>query len=803
MNNQQLRDYIRQQLQSGVSKEAIKSGLLGKGWKEEDILEAMMLIENNQVGITPEVRNAANRKKIFFLIGGVISIFVIGLVARLFFLKPPSGEPVRKIDIPKAITIKIPVTTDFAKYQPYLVEITPSAESYRLPVNLGQVKNKKLFSLSGVEQKLEKQGFVAIPSNYNQVYDLYKDNADDGRPNFVTTDSVLHTYHILYDYTLRNLEINKFIPDLKNLNRVLLDSAQSQFASVDGSKLKISTRKNVAYFTVASKLLDPNTPVPSDVKDLVEQELDLIEKHSGFKDSPIFGYMEDYSQYVPRGHYTRNEDFKKYFKTMMWYGKMMFRIEPPIGTAGQQTDKEKGREETRQALLISLTLSQSKVNQEEALTVWDRIYQPTVFFVGKADDLSVYDYLGVAKKVFGDTLKINDLSDDTKIDQFIVEVKTLPAPKISSSFVLETEDPTKVTKAFRFMGQRFIPDSYMFQQLVFPKIQTYTGGGSKPFTAETIETLDGVRTVRAFPMGLDVTAVLGSQRAKEILDKQKDSSYEKHEEQFQKLKGEFSSLPQEQWAENLYWNWLYSLLPTLTVKGSGYPVFMQQESWLDKDLNTFLGSWAELRHDTILYAKQSYPVIGITSVGPAKPKIEDRGYVEPNAEVYARLASLTKFMREGLESRGLLVGEYKDKLARMEQVLLELKKISEKELTNKDLEKADYDFTKGIGGTLESLVTFSAEETSKITSETDTKMEIVADVHTDGNTGQVLEEGVGKPMNLLVVVQDGEDLFLTSGAIFSYYEFKHPMSDRLTDEKWQQMTKPSLPDFIQNFVGKQ
>ena len=803
MNNQQLLDYIRQQLQSGVSKEAIKSGLLEKGWKEEDILEAMTLIENNQVGITPEVTNATNRKKIFFLIGGIISIFVIGLGAWLFFLKPPSGEPVRKIDTQEAITIKIPVTTDFAKYQPYLVEITPSAESYRLPVSLGQVKNKKLFSLSGVEQKLEKQGFVAIPSNYNQVYDLYKDNTDDGRPNFVTTDSVLHTYHILYDYTLRNLEINKFIPDLKNLNRVLLDSAQSQFASVGDSKLKVSARKNVAYFTVASKLLDPNTPVPSDVRDLVEQELALIEKHSGFENSPIFGYKEDYSQYVPRGHYTRNEDFKKYFKTMMWYGRMMFRIEPPIGTSGQQTDKEKGREETRQALLISLMLSQSKVNQEEALTVWDRIYQPTVFFVGKADDLSVYDYLGVAKKVFGDTLKINDLSDDTKIDQFIVEVKTLPAPKISSSFVLETEDPTKVTKAFRFMGQRFIPDSYMFQQLVFPKIQTYTGGGSKPFTAETIETLDGVRTVRAFPMGLDVTAVLGSQRAKEILDKQKDSSYEKHEEQFQKLKGEFSSLPQEQWAENLYWNWLYSLLPTLTVKGSGYPVFMQQESWLDKDLNTFLGSWAELRHDTILYAKQSYPVISTTSGGPAKPKIEDRGYVEPNAEVYARLASLTKFMREGLESRGLLVGEYKDKLARMEQVLLKLKKISEKELTNKDLEKADYDFIKGIGDTLESLVTFSAEETSKITSETDTKMEIVADVHTDGNTGQVLEEGVGKPMNLLVVVQDSGDLFLTSGAIFSYYEFKHPMSDRLTDEKWQQMTKPFLPDFIQNFVGKQ
>ena len=412
MTNQQLLDYIKQQLQNGIGKENIKAELLAKGWKEKDVLETMTLIENNQVGITSETSNVSNSKKVRLLVVGVISIFVIGLIAWLFFLKQPSGEPVKKINTQEAITIKTPVTTDFAnqeaitiktpittdfaKYQPYLVEINPSTESYRLPVSLGQVKNKKLFSLSGVEQKLEKQGFVAIPSNYNQVYDLYKDNTDDGRPNFVTTDSVLHTYHILYDYTLRNLEINKFIPDLKNLNRVLLDSAQSQFASVGDSKLKVSARKNVAYFTVASKLLDPNTPVPSDVRDLVEQELALIEKHSGFENSPIFGYKEDYSQYVPRGHYTRNEDFKKYFKTMMWYGRMMFRIEPPIGTSGQQTDKEKGREETRQALLISLMLSQSKVNQEEALTVWDRIYQPTVFFVGKADDLSVYDYLGVA-----------------------------------------------------------------------------------------------------------------------------------------------------------------------------------------------------------------------------------------------------------------------------------------------------------------------------------------------------------------------------------------------------------------------
>lgn len=750
--------------------------------------------------VTPEPKP----KKKLLIISGILGIIVVVALVFFFYLnkgKQPTPTP---IDTEQPVTIKSAITTEFAEYKSYTVDITPIADSYSLPINLGKIENKKKFSLDNkIEQKLTEQGFVAVPSNYDQIYSIYANNTENARPNFITTDSVLHTYHILYDYTLRNLEINKFIPDLKNLNKVLLQNALNQYSSVTDPNLKSAAKKNVAYFTVASKLLEPETAIPSDVKDLVDRELNLIENHSGFQDSPIFSYKEDYSQYVPRGHYTRNEDFKKYFKTMMWYGRMMFRIEPPVGIMGQQTDKEKGREETRQALLISLILNQEKVNQEDALKVWDRIYQPTVFFVGKADDLNIYDYLGVMEKVFGESVAINNLTDDNKIDQIIAELKALPAPKISSSFVLETENPDKVTKGFRFMGQRFIPDSYMFQQLVFPKIQDYTGGGSKPFTAETIETLDGVRTVRVFPRGLDVTAVLGSQRAKEILDKEKDSAFDKYDEQFQKLKQEFSSLPQDQWAENLYWNWLYSLLPTLTVKGNGYPVFMQQVAWLDKDLNSFLGSWAELRHDTILYAKQSYTGKEIaTSVGPAKPKPEDRGYVEPNAEVYARLASLAKFMREGLESRNLLIDEYKSKLTRMEEVLLTLKTISEKELTNKDLEKNDYDFIKSIGGTLENLVTFSAEETEKITSETDTKMEVIADVHTDGNTAQVLEEGVGKPMNLLVVVKESGDLYLTSGAIFSYYEFKHPMSDRLTDEKWQQMTKPSLPNFIQSFTGK-
>ena len=77
----------------------------------------------------------------------------------------------------------------------------------------------------------------------------------------------------------------------------------------------------------------------------------LIDAHAGFAESPIFGITEDYSQYVPRGHYTRSEALEKYFKAMMWYGRIPFYLykqKPGV--------KEPDMEHTRQAIMITLTL---------------------------------------------------------------------------------------------------------------------------------------------------------------------------------------------------------------------------------------------------------------------------------------------------------------------------------------------------------------------------------------------------------------------------------------------------------------
>jgi hypothetical protein len=181
------------------------------------------------------------------------------------------------------------------------------------------------------------------------------------------------------------------------------------------------------------------------------------------------------------------------------------------------------------------------------------------------------------------------------------------------------------------------------------------------------------------------------------------------------------------------------------------------------------------------------------------------GYVEPNPHLYGRLASLASFMRDGLDERGLLIGEVRTKLDDLVSLLLSLKTISEKELVDDEISYEEYDLIASIGDRLEDLVTFSEEVSGQIESETDDEMAVVADVHTDPNTEQVLEEGVGYPMNLYVIVNIEGRLVISQGGMFSYFEFGHPMADRLTDEAWQQMLKsasaPELPIWMASYVA--
>jgi hypothetical protein len=215
-------------------------------------------------------------------------------------------------------------------------------------------------------------------------------------------------------------------------------------------------------------------------------------------------------------------------------------------------------------------------------------------------------------------------------------------------------------------------------------------------------------------------------------------------------------------------------------------------------LQTFLGSWAELRHDTLLYAKQSSTMMA-TSL-PRAPK-QVGSYVELETEVYARLSALTKQTVSGLDTNRVLSTEMRNRLEKMAGLLDALRGMSERELQGQPLTKADDDQIRGIGTFLETLTTFSQVTEKAITSETDKNMAVVADVHTDLNSGQALEEAVGAAFRIIVLAPIGGQPTPAVGGVFSYYEFKQPLAQRLTDEAWQAVQMlPARPSWTRSFI---
>ena len=480
------------------------------------------------------------RNKIIVLVG----IWLV-MVITLQITGQARANPM-DVNDPNSSTPQGPFEPNFAAYyEPWELDLEPNAPGYTLPLDLGAVTNyiemEAMFGLENVAALIERNGFAVIEydfglfdPNRDDIVEPYEYLSDRNVPLFITADTLLHLYHVQFDETLKEVEERQFYNDILILTDTLLNDALQLYDQLEGD-LKEAARRNVAYLVVAGQLIGSSSHVPEIVSDEVSSELAKIEEHSGFKNSDIFIYQEDYSQYVPRGHYTRSEALKKYFKTLMWYGRLAFLLKGhenwgPLGDA--LISPYDARIQTLQACLLAISLDSQQVEDRWASEIWNRIYTVTAFYVGLADDLIPYDYLWALDRIFGQEYALSDLDDPDHYHELKTTLALLPAPKIfGGTGNVKVKPPVTEetlneildkTKGMRLMGQRFIPDSYMFQNLVFPKVEDYTGDfNDLPFTS----VITPVGILRGYPRGLDVMALLGSEQAKAILVQGGDTDY--------------------------------------------------------------------------------------------------------------------------------------------------------------------------------------------------------------------------------------------------------------------------------------
>lgn len=795
------------------------------------------------------------QQKIFKPILVVIVIAIVGgylFVRSNYQKKNTSAEPQNAVFNLQGAT--------FAQYKEIKSNVKPLLQSYTLKsldlTNLKEVQadTKTPFNPSQLSL-LETPGFFTQPtyptvsnpstildqrgSRSDDMVDLYRDFGGDTRPwerkpenaIFVSTDFLIHTFHVLIDRSFQKTEEVNFQPTLKQLTKTLYKDAISKYNQEQSPQLKDSWKRLSVFYLIPQVLLDSSISkpkgyfsspeeqdkyleddknadsvaniqkqlqqyqsiTPAEIYQLASQELNLIMEAKAFGvSSPLYGTLkpdskEDYTQYIPRSHYTRNSVLRSYFRAMIWYGRVGFDV--------------KNLDLTRDAMLMTWQLGSNKANGKTALEAWQQIYLPTVFFVGRSDDLTFYEYSDLMTKIYGNSVAYSLITDPTKLQEFQTQAQNLQGPKILSDIKIFNPDNPPIkdellqsTKGFRFMGQRFIPDSYIFSLL--------TQGDEKP-DPETGQYLPST------PTALMAMSVLGSNTADSLLNDwvrtnapQSDKVITKVKNQ---LKNEFNQFDEKTWTQNIYWAWLYNLKPLFDDHNDGYPMFMRGLPWSKKSLVTALGSWTELRHDTLLYAKQSFAELGGGGEQPTPPPVP-KGYVEPNLSFLTRLIALTTMTRDGLDSRGLLVPGQKEKFDSYLESLQFFKTLAEKELSNSTISDDDYEKLRTIIRLKYPNIVWSPDGDEM--TEQDARVGIIADVHTDAKTQKVLYEAIGAPVVIYVAVNDNGGTRLTRGVTYSYYEFTQPTGTRLNDQDWQGMIYegknagniPSQPSWTNDIV---
>ncbi|WP_051204364.1 DUF3160 domain-containing protein [Butyrivibrio sp. VCD2006] len=656
----------------------------------------------------------------------------------------------------------------------YDENLVPSIPAYSVEKDFSNVEYDKRFeslfnteyeseynNVTEFKNKLIENSFAVKEAGHDEFFDVYEGNRYSYFPSFVTVDSLMHTYHLYFAYLMKNIERKYISEKLLDLSESMVDAASKQYEALKGTDWENAALTNLEFFYVGSLLQDGKAKVSIDDErfaDVVQTEYEKVMDASELVPSEISGFNEDYTQYKVRGYYEGDETLEKYFRAMMWYGRMPFDLE-----------KE---EMVKSAILMTMAIDEDPEN-------WESIYSITSFFAGASDDPGYNVFKTLVNENYGKMPEVTELpTDSDSFEKVALAVKKLDPPQINS--VPVGEDEENVIASFRFMGQRFTIDASIMQRLVYRAVG---------------ENSNGER--RYLPDTLDTAAALGSEEAYSILKDGGATDYENYEDNLTVIKGFFSKDNDEIWNASLYSGWLNTLRPLFEKKGEGYPSYMLSDEWEKKDLETFAGSYAELKHDTILYAKQLMAEMGD---GEDEDIPDDRGYVDPEPVVYSRFIFLANKTKEGLDNLGMLNSEASKDLELLSEIAQRLLAISEKELKNESLSDDEYEFIRCYGGNLEHFwLEVNKDEVENLGYSYQAPCPVIADIATDPN-GSVLEVGTGRVDEIYVVFPIDGKLHVGKGGAYSFYQFEQPMSERLTDGEWRDMLSGGHLDEDWNWI---
>lgn len=659
---------------------------------------------------------------------------------------------------------------------------------YNIKPDLSNVYNASILPQEDIVDKyvLFRRSFIIKKPKeiFEQPFNVYEKNAEDKIPNFITADSILHIYHLMCDYVMRGIERERMVDELKSFTEKSFNRSIEIYNGIKEPNAKKAALKNVAYFGIAMRLLEFDLPggIPLEANRIIDNDTKRVKSRWMSGTSEIFPYTIDYKKYIARGHYSRESDFRNYFLTMMWYGSTPFLFEIYDSKNGdfQRMDEQ---------ILMAVIMTSQTLGDESLRKLWDDIYRASSFYLGKAQDITMYDLSDIIKNTYGEKIDFNKICDEEKIkvvykqakDRYYMHSKECIGGRIS-----RLREDSDAQAQFRLMGQIYNLDNDIYNNLTEV---------NDPDTGKA----------RLLPKGLDIPSSFGNKTAYEVLTQQmsEDKLWMKYPENIERLRAVLSEKSSDNPSGYSLNNSLFWILKGYNMPyGKGYPSYMANNYWDDKKLLTYIGAVSDTRHPTYLTAKQGgkKDEEKIAAVEHEMP-----GYVEPEINLYNRLEYMSKHIREFLTVNDFYNSSMYSLLDNFTDTVSFLKDISLKELDNKPLTDEEELRLKTYAKELKDL-TLNAVEGKGSTknwdgiAKVDRNMACVSDAYMYEN--QVLQTAVGAPDYIYVVVPYKDKLYITRGSVYSYYEFIQPVSKKLEDSEWQNMIKDGKEIEQQDWVKR-
>ena len=596
------------------------------------------------------------------------------------------------------------------------------------------------------EKRLLQNGFLVLDQvHYKTLEEAYPFQYHTA-PMFVTTDAMLELWSSLNRELFESTEHKVFIKKLSGLLPLLEKSAKTLYDAAQEGKEgreRKALRQVLMTLVVARRLLS-GTSCSGQYDPVFRAESDaLVLKVNQHREANAYP-GEDYTQYIVRGHYVSDPARSRYFRASMWLSRRFFAVNPQTGQSpssalhashlgapylgGSSLDNS----DLNAAVACAAVVRAASTDARRVLLSVNRLRQT---LTGPPNAIAISQLIVALDRVMGKHWRLNRALLPAALAALRRELTRpiYPRSQVQTKIVTEMGTPFPEQTVALLPGIA-VPDSVLFRQTMHPNIQN-----------------------RSLPTGLEVAAALGSRVARQEITR-------KEGEQGTKVLAagkRFGARLREDSGASLYSGWLHAL-STLRDVPPGAPAFMQRSAWQYEKLNTTLASWAQLRHNFILYADQNYAMtMGIEEETPA--------LVEANPAFYGAMAHLAERTLNVMKEAGGLDAKSAKMLVAYEAKCREFEVYARAELagtlTGKQSEEIDK-FCKWLGGMPGT-----------------TRAALVADVATGMNT-EVLHAATGD-MNTLLVIPDPKTGVVYTGAVMSYYEFTRPHLDRLTDADWQ------------------